>query len=940
MPNKSTINFGTILKRSTCLNSTSQINESVHADELFDRAISAIQKSKDGTDYTINSSVNSFIEAISNKECADKYYWQPLKILSEMNKKGLVENANLFNHKYITRILPYNEDLDTVKADLDRFTISESQLEYINDSINKYKIADRIIGNYNSLSKRFNLEDVSLKYRVRGLKSFVESIANMVDTYNTKNYQKMNITLEEVDYILSKEGIKYDKGEMAKYVTEHYLMLSPYLSDNDINNYRKTLKENYILTESDLSVISYVFESPNNIDSIDSAINSFMLAKNKTPELLKETINCALRSTTNEDIIYNSSRLIDLTWYITKNAIFESENAVDSCIPLAVNYITDTILEQDRFNKEEADTIISNLNEVCNTIYADKFIDSEYAKLSINFLDKFNESSKELQEISQLLHNKSNIEAIQYLAQESNTILPLKEFKIFKFHNLIRAAFNLDKFLKVKERRLIDNGKNKISKFMKKTKNVLFGEATTENDMLQYIGDNGKALLTVRQYIYENDVDEDYPEFCKFLIEVCKDYNDILSSQNETCRAYYIVNSGIAEIKIGEQTQVDISDVDIFNSIDESVETYLELLSESSVNIEDDINIRDIYENIEMMKESSSFSLEQFELAMEAMSIIGVEKSKAELFANEFIDFNFDNAIISKNINESYGSLSKLESKVKSIIESWEPTEGVSLPDKVTAYNYLQSIFEYSFPDDNEDDDEDDEEEEEEKKPSKPEVKKPKVGGAVSKKEDTDKKDNDKKDVPDIDDVKIPKSSKSGKNKVSKALVNIKLGLQGLKTKYKDLNTKYKEACKNLDNAGRAFATATKNALVSDSREAIIKGQVVPSFSRCIKGAVILAGVAAFNLPAAVIGGLGALALSHKLTKTERLLLLDEIETELEVVDKELQLADSNNQINKYRELLKIKKNLQRQYQRIKYNIRVGKDILPGSAIGVPNSAD
>ena len=39
-------------------------------------------------------------------------------------------------------------------------------------------------------------------------------------------------------------------------------------------------------------------------------------------------------------------------------------------------------------------------------------------------------------------------------------------------------------------------------------------------------------------------------------------------------------------------------------------------------------------------------------------------------------------------------------------------------------------------------------------------------------------------------------------------------------------------------------------------------------------------------------------------------------------------------------ELLKIKKNLQRQYQRIKYNVRVGKDILPGSAIGVPNSAD
>ena len=75
--------------------------------------------------------------------------------------------------------------------------------------------------------------------------------------------------------------------------------------------------------------------------------------------------------------------------------------------------------------------------------------------------------------------------------------------------------------------------------------------------------------------------------------------------------------------------------------------------------------------------------------------------------------------------------------------------------------------------------------------------------------------------------------------------------------------------------------------------------------------------------------------MSKKLTKKERLLLLDEIETELEVVDKEIQMADSNNQINKYRALLQYKKELQRQYQRIRYNIRVGKDILPNSSAGV-----
>ena len=68
------------------------------------------------------------------------------------------------------------------------------------------------------------------------------------------------------------------------------------------------------------------------------------------------------------------------------------------------------------------------------------------------------------------------------------------------------------------------------------------------------------------------------------------------------------------------------------------------------------------------------------------------------------------------------------------------------------------------------------------------------------------------------------------------------------------------------------------------------------------------------------------------------MILLDDIETELDVVEKELSIAESNNKMNQYRALLQYKKELQRQYQRIRYNVRVGKDILPGSATGVPNN--
>ena len=932
MPNKSTINFSTILRRSTCLNSNLLSESKVdNVEKLYDRLLEAVESTKDGKDYTITNSINLYVEAMSSVENATKYYWQPLKILSEMDKRDLTNVANMFNHQYVTRILPYLEDISLVKDDIDRFTITEDQSNYITNTLSKLSIADRILGNYESLSKRFNLESAVVKYSTGGLKSFVDLIAEMVDTYNTKNYQKMNVTIEEVDYILSKEGIKYDKSDMVKYVAEYYLSQSPYLTDKDIDNYQRTLNENYILTESDLDSVKYVLNSTCNVSSIQTGINNFLLIKNKSPEVLSESISNMLEKTNSNDIVYNSYKITNLLWDLTKNAVFESDESLYSLNSIVSDYVVKSIEENNSYSKEEVDILIESYKNSMNDIRLSGNSNPDYAKASVQFIDNsIKPCIESLTTIRDILYDKSNLNTIEYLQNENATILPLAEFKIFKFHNLIRAAFNLDKFLKVKEKKLIDNGKNKVSKFMKKAKNVLFGEAANETEMLKYIGEDGKACLVLRQYILdESDSIEDIQ---KFLRESCNEYNDILLSQNNTCRAYYIINPGIAEIRIKEPTRADISNVDIYSSLDESVDTYLNILGEVNYELDiDDLKFRTIYENIEMMNNSKSFTFDQFELALEAMSIIGSDKSDVELLANEFVEYNFNNAILGGNINGSYMNLTNVENRINSLVENWVALEDVEFEDKLEAYSYLQSIFEYSFPSSDDEDDEDEEDEEEEDK--KEEKKQPEK---KDNKKESEKKEEkkDETDVPEMPKLDPPKGKIA---KAQRTLNSIRLGLEGLKAKFKDLDTKHKESARNMDNAARAFATATKNALISDRREAIIKGSVIPSFSRCIKAAIILAGVAHFSLPAAVIGAVGTLAVSKKLTKTERLLLLDEIETELEVVEKELAIADSNNQINKYRELLKYKKNLQRQYQRIKYNVRVGKDILPGSAVGVPH---
>ena len=165
----------------------------------------------------------------------------------------------------------------------------------------------------------------------------------------------------------------------------------------------------------------------------------------------------------------------------------------------------------------------------------------------------------------------------------------------------------------------------------------------------------------------------------------------------------------------------------------------------------------------------------------------------------------------------------------------------------------------------------------------------------------------------------------------------MRLYLEGLKSKFKHMSQKEKELSRNIDNNFRRLVKGMKDSLVSDRREAIIKGSVIPSFSRCMKIAVGLAGtgLVSGNPVIPLMLAIGGFAASKRLTQKERVLLLDEIETELDVVEKEISNAESRNQMKKYRTLLKYKKDLQRQYQRIKYNIRVGKDILPGSAVGV-----
>ena len=110
--------------------------------------------------------------------------------------------------------------------------------------------------------------------------------------------------------------------------------------------------------------------------------------------------------------------------------------------------------------------------------------------------------------------------------------------------------------------------------------------------------------------------------------------------------------------------------------------------------------------------------------------------------------------------------------------------------------------------------------------------------------------------------------------------------------------------------------------MTTDNREAIIKGQIVPSASKIIKMAITGGAAWMINPAIAVIGAIGSLAMSKKLQKKERQLLLDEINIELEMCEKYLKIAEDKDDMKATRELLQIQKRLEREKARITHKAK------------------
>lgn len=153
---------------------------------------------------------------------------------------------------------------------------------------------------------------------------------------------------------------------------------------------------------------------------------------------------------------------------------------------------------------------------------------------------------------------------------------------------------------------------------------------------------------------------------------------------------------------------------------------------------------------------------------------------------------------------------------------------------------------------------------------------------------------------------------------------SLKMASLKLKDAMKKVSGKEKNISKSVDLVMNNLSKSVERSLTSDNREAIIKGSILPSASKIIKLGLANAGLLILHQPVvAVIVTLGYLASSAKFKAKERQMLIDEIEIELKMCEKYIDIAEQKNDMKALKQLLTDKRELERQLQRVKYKMRV-----------------
>lgn len=825
-------------------------------------------------------SLREFFERCT-KDKANTWYKYGLVMLEDFDGKDPKLSKTLV-HLYTENAIPYVEDLNKLSEALEGFHFQG--IDLIKETVNEYKVADRINRNHNAISKRFNIKKFITENQNMGLVSLTEEVCKLIDTYNIPSYAKLNNTLEECYYIFGSVYPQYNPVKSVSTIVDYYLLRENNLPKFDLESYKRIIENSRVIPKRARSSISFLFESKDLAESKDvkKLIDQFKKDEEKNSGKLEKMVN-KIFSNKPENIIDDMPNLLGLL----RTMISIGAIAIQPLVGIAMLIVNKCI------------AIFTEANQAEKMV---KYFNKERDAVEKKIENTKNESKqKELREYKACLdkciekletHHRDITGGLDAETEEESTnestYYSLQEYKLFKHQNLIRAAMDSSKVVELNYHRMKKAGNASSNKF-KSTLHHLTTPTAQEKYEMEYnklgnkmkrgvrgvvdvgkdtLGFAGAAIFGIsfmeaaeptddKQIIsLVNDMDEmdvvfaaieyDNPEegnkIAKQFTPVVKNINKNIKKDNVHVAAiasdlglefHMISDDKIAlteeEKELREHT---ISPRDMFyisyiQALSEQLENYADLVLENG-NIFDDISSRI---NPRVNFDKACILMELYALS---------PKCKTKDTLSQMIDY-----YCTESDQERFYKSTRLHQLCDGLVSS-----KLSLQESTDMYQIANDIL--------------------------------KEGTSVT---------------------------------------AAKMAMMKLKKDITKANSNVREGMRNMEIAMSGVTRSIEKALTTDKREEVIKGSVLPSFTKVMKLGIVSAAAWAIHPVAGIIIAVGALGASKALSHREKEMILDEIEVELRVVKREIERCNDTARPEKYRALVQYERRLERERHRIKMSM-------------------
>ena len=830
-----------------------------------------------------------FNECASNNINANEYIFSCIDLLKESETTELLQ---IFGQKILPKVDDYTLN-DIISND----SISENIREMAKDRATINKVCDRILSNHEAITERFDIYSFGQNNEKRFSNEFIiEKCCDTINSFDMPIYAKYNCSLEECSYILQKLGRKYNDNDLTNTIYEYYA-LSCNPSSNEITKMKNVDKNNYCV-EADINVGDIkVFKS-----AIQKACYDYVHGSDHSIFALT-AVKVSVLKADGYDIKKNFHCFLELLY---KSAVFaEDENIlrfiIDDILANLYDDLYDVFVENPE-GREICNAIsiaTKNIINECDVAIATDDIRSARIIMLRQAFDNFD---VKLVEALEFLYPEYALECVNMYAKNPK-IMAYNEFKIFKFDNLITRTIKADRFL-IKQ----------FDKFKQSFKGKVYNLKSKIFESAEGLDNELRSSSNVDFCVSKFDYIGDRSELLEFATSCIKNINNNILNDSDFI-SYFLMKEDAVEFYIKDpntELSIDITESTscITNDFDYVDASRINQILEYTENLNPNFDF--INDSVRFFSNNEYSDL--FEVYIDACSISGIEpQAIKEMYGYIVNNVNHPAQFVAKN---SY------------LIDQYTLFESEDPLDSLRALHIMQAIVEGKVDESKKSDDDKKKTEDKKSKDNK-------------KSDDDKKKLSDKikeapgkikqgiKDAPD----KIKQKIENAPEEIKLNLNNLKLYLHGVKQHIKNADAKTKTFLMNMDSAFDRLVRSLKQAAVSDRREAIIKGSVIPSFHKCLVLAASGAAVWAFvpgGPPIVIISAIAGFATSKHLTKKERALMFDDIQVEIQLMEKEIQMADQKDQVKKMRQLMRMKKELERTAARIKYNEKIGRDFIPG----------